>query len=97
MILINNKKGKELLNIISKNIEYIETDLEKASQKNMNLKRPSHRPKERDNIYKGINEKSSNQFIKENLKIKYNPKKIIKAMVPYKVKLAVQKVRSNKK
>lgn len=97
LILINNKKGKELLNIISKNIEYIETDLEKASQKNMNLKRPSHRPKERDNIYKGINEKSSNQFIKENLKIKYNPKKIIKAMVPYKVKLAVQKVRSNKK
>lgn len=97
LVLINNKKGKELLNRISEKIEYIETDLEKASQKNMNLKRPSNRPKERNYIYNGINEKNSNQFIKENLKITYNPKKIIKAVVPYKVKLAVQKVRSNKK
>lgn len=97
LVLINNNKGKELLNKINENIEYIKTDLEKASQKNMNLKRPSNRPKERDYIYNGINEKSSNQFIKENLKITYNPKKIIKAIVPYKVKLAVQKVRSNKK
>ncbi len=97
LVLVNSNKGDKIFRNVSGKIKFIKTDLEKASQKNMNLKKPSKRPKERDNIYNGINDKELTKFIKENLKITYNPKKIVKAVVPYKLKLAIQKIRSNKK
>lgn len=91
LILVNTKKGKKIFDILSNKISYIETDLEKASRKNMNLKRPSNRPERRNYIYKNINEKDCKKFVKENLKLKIKPQSLIKSLVPYKVKLFIKK------
>ena len=91
LILINTEKGEKVFNIISNRINYIKTDIDKAKQKNMNLKRPSKRPEKRNYVYKSIDEKSCNRFVKENLKIKIEPKSLLKSLIPYKVKLFIKK------
>ena len=93
LMLVNTEKGKKIIECISEKMECIETNLDKAVQKNMNLKKPTSRPKERDKIYRGINEKSARRFIKENLKIKITPKTILKIILPDKVKMLIRKVR----
>lgn len=92
LIIVNDKRGKEIFDIVSKKIHYIETDLEKASRKNMNLKRPSIKKKRRKSIYDGLETKNETSFIKENLKIEFNLKNKIKSIVPYQVKLIVKKL-----
>lgn len=97
LILINTEKGKRIFDIISDRINYIKTDIDKASQKNMNLRHPSNRPDKRNYVYKNIDEKSCNKFVKENLKIKIKPKSLLKSLIPYKVKLFIKKasIKSN--
>lgn len=93
LVIVNDEKGKEIFDIVSNKTNYIETDLEKASKKNMNLKRPSIKKEKRKNIYDGIEVKNETSFIKENLKIDFNIKNKIKSMVPYQMKLIIKKVR----
>lgn len=93
LVIVNDEKGKEIFDIVSNKINYIETDLEKASKKNMNLKRPSIKKEKRKTIYDGIEIKNETSFIKENLKIDFNIKSKIKSMIPYQIKLIIKKVR----
>ena len=93
LILVNTEKGKRLFDDISNKLEYISTDLEKASRKNLNLRHPSKRTRKRDYAYKNINEKSPKNFVNQNLKIRIKPKALINAIVPYKVKLLIKKAR----
>lgn len=96
LVIINNEKGEMLFKKLLDKIEYIETDLEKASVKNINLKRPSAEPEQRKRIYNGLKTKEVNEYVKENLKITFNLKKKIKSMVPYQVKLMVKNIRRKK-
>lgn len=96
LILVNSEKGKKIFEKISSKINYIETDIEKAARKNINLKRPSDKPKIRENIYNGIQDKDDITFINDNLKIEFNLKKKIKSMVPYQVKLMIKNIRRKK-
>ena len=67
------------------NIKKIDTSLNIAASKNKNLIKPSYRPKSREIIYSGIYSKESNEYIKENLKVKYTLTKIIKYFIPVKL------------
>lgn len=96
LIIVNDTRGKEIFDIVSNKIGYIETDLEKASKKNMNLKRPSIKSKKRESIYNGLDTKNEISFIKENLKIEFNLKSKIKSILPYQVKLIIKKIGGKK-
>lgn len=96
LILINNEKGMKIINKISKNIEFIETDLEFAANNNENLLRPSKRLKERDNIYDEINILDGREYTKQKLKVNYTAKKIIQALIPIKIKKYIKKIRIKK-
>ena len=74
-------------------LEYIQTDLGKAANHNKNLVRPSKYSNERQRIYIGIYEKSPEQYIKENLKVKLTGKKIIKSIIPNKMQRILKKMR----
>lgn len=93
LILINDKKGEQIFEKISDKIEYIQTDLGKAANHNKNLVRPSKYSNERQRIYIGIYEKSPEQYIKENLKVKLTGKKIIKSIIPNKMQRILKKMR----
>ena len=93
LILINNDKGKGVLDKIKDKIELIETDLNLATNYNKNLIKPSPRHNLRDTIYLRIDELDAEKYIKNNLKIKYTVKKIIKAIIPNKVKKILKRVR----
>lgn len=97
LIIVNDPKGEEVFKKISNKIEFVKTDLEKASRKNINLRRPSSKPKQRDKIYEGLQSKDVNSYIKENLKIDFNFKKKIKSKVPYQLKLIIKTIRRKKK
>lgn len=93
LILVNNKKGEDILNKILPNIEKMDTNLDYAASKNKNLIRPSHRPEIRDTIYNEIYSKETSKFIKENLKVKVTLKKVIKLCIPVKLQNCLKKMR----
>ena len=85
LVLINTKNGENIINKVLPNIKKIDTSLNIAASKNKNLIKPSYRPKSREIIYSGIYSKESNEYIKENLKVKYTLTKIIKYFIPVKL------------
>ena len=93
LILINDNKGKDILEKIKNKVELIETDLNLAANHNKNLTNPSPRNSIRDNMYLRIDEMDAKKYIKSNLRIKYTVKKIIKAIIPNKVKKILKRVR----
>ena len=93
LILINDKKGEEILRAISKNVEYMQTDLKKAIIHNINLIEPSKYPERRKSIYNGIYDNSPEIYIRENLSVKISMKKIIKAVIPNKIQRILKKMR----
>lgn len=93
LILINDNKGKEILEKIKNEVELIETDLNLAANHNKNLIKPSPRNSIRDNIYLRIDEMDAKKYIKSNLRIKYTVKKVIKAIIPNRVKKILKRVR----
>ena len=93
LILVNDLLGEEIINKVSNNIQCIPTNLDEAAIHNKNLSQPSHKSYKRDKIYEGIYQKESVRFIKENLKVKVTIKKVIKAIIPTKVKKSLKKMK----
>lgn len=93
LILVNNSKGKKIIDKVCDKIEKIETNIDIAANRNKNLKEPSHRTEKRDRIYKDIDSMEESKYIKKFLKIKYNPKKIVKACLPTKLKKFLKKIK----
>ena len=93
LILINTKKGEELITRIDKNLKKIPTKIDLASKKNKNLKRPSIRNRKRDSIYKDIENLNANEYIKKKLTVSYTFKKIIKMCIPNEIMSIIKKVK----
>ena len=90
-ILVNTKKGKEILNNIKGSIQLENTTLEKILNKNSNLKSPPQRKQERDGIYRNIENMDFDIYIKNNLKFKRKVKDIIKSIIPNSIKSKIKK------
>lgn len=99
LILINNKKAEDLIQIFSSDnkLEKLDTDINFASSKNQNLKQPSNRNKVRDTIYKNIDSKDDFSYIKEDLKVEYSLKKVVKSLIPTRLKNFLKKLRGKLK
>lgn len=91
LILVNNDKGKEVIEKIKERIELIETDIDIAANRNKNLIQPSYRSVKRNEIYQGISDLNSIEYVKERLTIKKSVKKYIKAIIPVKVQIFLKK------
>lgn len=91
-VIVNTKKGEELFNLIKDNIDYVESNYNKVSKQNHNLKHPTNRPEIRNNIYKDIKDKDFEQIIKENLKFKITTTNFIKSLIPVNVKNKIKEV-----
>ena len=93
LILVNSAKGETVIKRIGENIKCIQTDIDTAALHNKNLIEPSHKSDKRNDIYKGINDLNSKEFIKKRLTIKITTKKVLKAIIPTKVKKMLKKIR----
>ncbi len=87
LVILNTKKGKKLFEDVKKEIVYIESNIEKAALYNKNLKFPTKRPLERDNIYNNINNYDYD-YIGKDFKITFKNK--IKNKFPYKLKKIIK-------
>ena len=86
LILINNTKGEEVFNKIKDNLQCISTDLDIAARYNKNLIEPSKRSSKRDKIYLNIDKFSTKKYITKNLAPKITIKKILRNIIPTKIK-----------
>ncbi len=91
LILINNTKGEELFNQIKNRIESIQTNLDFAASRNRNLIEPSKRTTKREKIYLDIDEFSTKKYITEKLRPKVTIKKILRNIIPMKIKNLLKK------
>lgn len=71
LIIVNSIKGKELMELILDDIEYIESTFEKVSKQNYNLIGPTIRNKIRNNIYYNIRKYDFKQIYKKILSINF--------------------------
>ena len=94
LVLINSKKGKDIFNKVKDKIEYIDTDISNAIQKNKNLIKSSTRTGVRSIIYNGIN--SNPNFIKSRLKVKITLKKVAKLFISNDVKKIIIAMKGKK-
>ena len=85
-IIVNTEKGLNLFEIIKKDVEWIETTIEKIERENKNLQVPSERKEQRNMAYKGISSKNFKKISIENLKFKKKTIDIIKNLIPRKIK-----------
>ena len=85
-ILVNTKKGIEIFNKLESKIEFIETSIDKISNENKNLIRPTKRPNIRTNVYENLDNINFEKYAKEKLKFKRELKDIIKNAVPHRIK-----------
>lgn len=92
LIIVNTKKGKKILEKIKDNINMIHSDINEASKYNHNLTSPSIRTSRRDNIYKNIDKVENTDFIKKNLKTKFELKERVKALMPIQLKQWIKKI-----
>ena len=97
LILINSEKGNKYLDKIKNDISIIETDLNYAISKNKNLKQSSIRPNKRTEIYKNIDKEEDIDYVKNNLTYKITLKKIIKILIPNKLKKSIMRIKGMKK
>ena len=91
-IIINTKQGKKVFEQIQDNMIYIPTQIEKVIKENHNLIKPTQRYIKRDMVYQGIEKKTFENMIKENLNYHKPIKKKIKNKVPNSVKKAIKKI-----
>lgn len=89
LIIINSEKGEKYFNNIKDNLLFYETNLNYAIRYNNNLSKPSKRGSKR-NISYGCFTNSKN--ISKTLKINHITKKIIKLIIPSKIKTTLKNI-----
>lgn len=92
LIIVNSIKGKELIDLILNDIEYVESTFEKASKKNHNLIAPTNRKEIRNTIYDNIGIYDFEQICKKNIKYKFSVLNYIKSKIPIKLKKYIKKI-----
>lgn len=91
-VLINNEKGKVVFESIKKDIEYIETDIEKVKRKNHNLESPTKKNEIREKAYNNIERKNFKTIMVENLNYKYTFFDKLKKIIPNKLKKKIKRL-----
>lgn len=92
VLLVNTQKGRELLSMISDDMEVTESRFKWAAAENMNLVKPSQRPEKRGWIYKKWEQKPMRDFVNEDLGGKPDVKEIIRQYVPAGIRRALKTV-----
>ncbi|MEG0570840.1 MAG: Coenzyme F420 hydrogenase/dehydrogenase, beta subunit C-terminal domain, partial [Oscillospiraceae bacterium] len=71
LVFLNNEKSKNIFNDLKFNLVYFESKLEYAVNENGNLKVPSQRPKERDDVYQRIEKDGFKKTAQKDCKLTY--------------------------
>lgn len=88
MVLVNTEKGRKLLDKMKIDAEIIEATLEEVLYRQGNLIRPTKRPAARDSFYHKLNEEN---YI-EKLRVGFQLKERIKAILPRRFIVMVKKM-----
>ena len=90
-LLVNNEQGKRLWEMIALEFFSLESTFEKVALSNHNLSHPTVRKPIRDNIYIGIDEMDTDEYITTRLKVPYNLKANMKQLLPTWIKVWIKK------
>lgn len=91
-VIINSKKGQQIFNSIKKNINYVESSIDKVKKKNHNLNMPTIRQNCRNDVYKNIHNEN---YIKKELKIPF--KNVLKSFIPSSIKDSIKSIFNKEK
>lgn len=91
LLIVNTQKAKEIFKEeIKNNLDYVKSTMNKASEKNMNLKKPTKRPQQRDYAYQNIDNQNFKKYAKTSLEFRKQLKKILLDIIPEKLKIQVK-------
>jgi coenzyme F420-reducing hydrogenase beta subunit len=90
VVLVNTKKGLDILEAISNQIEKIESHYGLAAKKNKNLTEPSNRTSKRERFYEQLSKVSEKHRYKLQLTEIDRLKRIAKTLIPYKFKIMLR-------
>ena len=93
IVMINTKKGEELIKNIESNITMEISSFKKAANENSQLLHPSKMPQERLHIYDNICSKSFEKYSIDDLKFKKSIKENIKGLIPRNIKKKLKKIK----
>lgn len=91
VVLVNSKKGQDLLNLIKENLRIYDMDIEFAVKNNGNLSKPCEMPENRDFIYKRIETEGYSKVAREECHYQYIIP-FIKKHTPKKIKKVLKKI-----
>lgn len=91
LAICNTEKGKKMVQDLQEDTLVKLFEESQAVRKNANLVKPTKREKIRDTIYEGIDDLSSQEFIKKKLKVQRSPRQLVKKMIPKRMKRMLKK------
>lgn len=92
LCIVNNPKGSKVFNDLKDKFKITNSNVDEAIKYNLNLKRPTSRPKIRDYIYNDIDKYETKKYILDNLKVDKNIKVFFKNSIPYSIKEIIKKI-----
>lgn len=87
MVMANNRKGQNLINLSKLRMETVERNVEEAVKSNQSILHSSPKPASRDSFYKDINSMTFDEMIKRHLTPNFKTKlvKIMREYVPFRI------------
>ena len=92
MLLVNTEQGRDLLEKIKTSIALLPSDYEYMKKHNSGLVSKPQRPVQREKFYEDFKRKSMDAFVRQNMKVPFNMKEVLRQWIPHRVRLMVKDI-----
>lgn len=92
LLLVNTEQGRDLLEKIKTSIALLPSDYEYMKKHNSGLVSKPQRPVQREKFYEDFKRKSMDAFVRQNMKVPFNMKEVLRQWIPHRVRLMVKDI-----
>lgn len=92
LLLVNTEQGRDLLEKIRTSIALLPSDYEYMKKHNSGLVSKPQRPVQREKFYEDFKRKSMDAFVRQNMKVPFNMKEMLRQWIPHRVRLMVKDI-----
>ena len=92
LLLVNTEQGLDLLEKIKTSIVLLPSDYENMKKHNSGLVSKPQRPVQREKFYEDFKRKSMDAFVRQNMKVPFNMKEMLRQWIPHRVRLMVKDI-----
>lgn len=92
LLLVNTEQGRDLLEKIKTSIVLLPSDYEYMKKHNSGLVSKPQRPVQREKFYEDFKRKSMDAFVRQNMKVPFNMKEMLRQWIPHRVRLMIKDI-----